>query len=161
MNEKLFVIMGVSGTGKSTIGRLLATALEIPFFDGDDYHPEANITKMSEGVPLTDTDRQAWLIRLNKLAQEHRHQGIILACSALKKQYRQVLQKGLQKELQFIHLAGSFNLVKERMKNRKDHFMPLDLLQSQFDTLEEPSNAISVSIELSPEQLVAEILKQA
>ncbi|WP_424507002.1 gluconokinase, partial [Robiginitalea sp.] len=93
------MIMGVSGCGKSTLGVALAKYLDIPFFDGDDYHPSENIQKMTEGVPLEDSDREPWLTRLNQIAREHQGAGAVIACSALKESYRQLLQKGVEKNL--------------------------------------------------------------
>ena len=152
--------MGVSGSGKTEIGKLLATKLDYPFFDGDDYHPVANIKKMSSGTPLNDEDRKEWLINLNQLALEHRFNGAVIACSALKKNYRGLLQAGMGNCLAFVHLQGSFELIKARLEKRKGHFMPIALLQSQFDTLEPPTKAITVSIEESPAEIVEDILEQ-
>ncbi|MGX1929115.1 gluconokinase [Flagellimonas sp. 2504JD4-2] len=156
----VLVVMGVSGTGKSTIGNLLSEALDIPFYDGDDFHPEANVKKMSAGQPLNDHDRQGWLERLNLLAKEHRSQGAIIACSALKESYRKLLQNDMGDTLRFVYLEGSFELIKSRLENRKGHFMPLELLKSQFDTLEPPSKAIAVSVSHTPENIVQLILNQ-
>lgn len=156
--QKVYIIMGVSGTGKSTIGKLLSSALEIPFFDGDDFHPQENIQKMEAGNPLNDDDREGWLIRLNELAKEHKSTGAIIACSALKESYRKILLKEMKNHLGFIYLEGSFELIKSRLESRKGHFMPLELLKSQFDTLEAPANAISVSISTSPEDMITQIL---
>ncbi|WP_136465612.1 gluconokinase [Flagellimonas onchidii] len=152
--DKVLVVMGVSGTGKSTIGRLLSEALDIPFYDGDDFHPEANVKKMRVGKPLNDKDRQSWLEKLNALALEHKSTGAIIACSALKQRYRNLLEKDMGSAIHFIYLEGSFELIKSRLESRKEHFMPLELLQSQFDTLEPPSEAITVSIFHSPEKIV-------
>lgn len=158
--KTVLVIMGVSGSGKTEIGKLLATKLEYPFFDGDDYHPEANIKKMSSGTPLNDEDRKEWLINLNQLALEYRYNGAVIACSALKKNYRGLLQAGMGNCLAFVYLQGSFELIKARLEKRKGHFMPITLLQSQFDTLEPPTKAITVSIEESPTEIVEGILEQ-
>ncbi|WP_420602035.1 gluconokinase [Flagellimonas sp.] len=158
--NKVLVVMGVSGTGKSTIGKMLSSVLGIPFYDGDDFHPEANVKKMSAGQPLNDDDRQGWLERLNALAIEHQSQGVIIACSALKQRYRRLLQSNMGEQMQFIYLEGSSKLIKSRLENRKAHFMPLELLKSQFDTLEPPTNAIEVSIALSPEEIVKRITAQ-
>ncbi len=152
--------MGVSGTGKSTIGKLLSEALHIPFFDGDDFHPESNVKKMRSGQPLNDEDRQGWLQTLNALAKKHRSQGAIIACSALKKNYRDLLLDGMEDSLQFIYLEGSFELIKSRLGKRKGHFMPLSLLKSQFETLQPPSDAITVSISHAPQKIVQLILDQ-
>lgn len=158
--QKVHIIMGVSGTGKSTIGKLLSNTLQIPFFDGDDFHPKENIEKMEAGNPLNDDDRKGWLIRLNALAQEHKSTGAIIACSALKESYRDILLEGMENHLGFIHLEGSFELIKSRLESRKGHFMPLALLQSQFNTLEAPTKAIIVSVSLTPNQIIQEITNQ-
>ena len=98
----IFIVMGVSGCGKSTIGKLLAATLNIPFFDGDDFHPEANVQKMASGLPLNDEDRKGWLQKLNKLAIEHKASGAVIACSALKVTYRNTLKQNLEKFYLFI-----------------------------------------------------------
>lgn len=152
--------MGVSGTGKSTIGKLLSQKLAIPFFDGDDFHPEANIKKMQSGLPLNDEDRYDWLVSLNKLSKEHKQQGAVIACSALKSAYRDILNQDMGGHLTFVYLQGSFELIKSRMEKRDSHFMPIDLLKSQFDTLEPPDEAITISIEQSPDSIIDSILRQ-
>ncbi len=152
--------MGVSGTGKTTIGKLLSEKLKYPFFDGDDYHPEENVKKMKAGTPLNDDDRKGWLIRLNQLALEHKKSGAVIACSALRKNYRGLLRAGMGNKIKFIFLKGSFELIKSRLENREGHFMPLVLLQSQFDTLEPPSKALSVSVEDRPSEIVEDIVRQ-
>ncbi|MWW23357.1 NADP-dependent phosphogluconate dehydrogenase [Algibacter lectus] len=157
MNNVIF-IMGVSGCGKSTIGELLSQELEIPFFDGDDFHPQSNIDKMSSGVPLNDEDRHGWLVTLNDLAKsELPDNSCIIVCSALKKSYRDILNTGIQNQVKWIHLAGSFNQILERLNKRENHFMSSNLLQSQFDTLEEPENAFVVNIGSKPEDIVEKI----
>ncbi|GAL61537.1 NADP-dependent phosphogluconate dehydrogenase [Algibacter lectus] len=157
MNNVIF-IMGVSGCGKSTIGELLSQELEIPFFDGDDFHPQSNIDKMSSGVPLNDEDRHGWLVTLNDFAKsELRDNSCIIVCSALKKSYRDILNTGIQNQVKWIHLAGSFNQILERLNKRENHFMSSNLLQSQFDTLEEPENAFVVNIGSKPEDIVEKI----
>jgi len=156
--KTVIVIMGVSGSGKSVIGKLLSEKLSRPFYDGDDFHPEANVKKMGSGQPLNDEDRKEWLIALNKLALEHRHEGAVIACSALKKNYRYLLQAGMGDCMVFVYLEGSFELIKSRLDNRKGHFMTSQLLQSQFDTLEVPSKAITVSIKESPTEMVKKIV---
>ncbi|MFD0861383.1 NADP-dependent phosphogluconate dehydrogenase [Sungkyunkwania multivorans] len=149
--------MGVSGVGKTTVGKLLSGRTNLPFFDGDDFHPEANKQKMASGNPLTDKDRSSWLQALNDLAnKEQERKGAIIACSALKEKYRIQLKKRLQR-IYFVHLEGSFELIKERMVKRTDHFMPTDLLRSQFETLEKPNDAITLSVEFSPEEIVHNI----
>lgn len=150
--------MGVSGCGKSTIGELLASKLKIPFFDGDDFHPETNITKMAKGIPLNDKDRKDWLQSLNELATKNKDKGAVIACSALKETYRTQLRKDLGDKMAFVYLSGSFNDILTRLKKRKNHYMPVDLLRSQFDILEVPKDAISVSILLPPEEIVSKII---
>nr|WP_176465456.1 gluconokinase [Croceivirga radicis] len=150
--------MGVSGTGKSTIGKLLSEQLGYPYFDGDDYHPEVNVTKMASGTALNDDDRQGWLEKLNTLALKNLDTGAIIACSALKEKYRETLRKEIAEQTVFIHLTGSFELIKQRLDARKGHFMSAALLQSQFDTLEPPSYEIEVSIANEPQAICQEIL---
>lgn len=160
MNKPIFIVMGVSGTGKTTIGLLLSKTYGIPFFDGDDYHPEENIKKMSSGEALDDNDRQGWLESLNKLAIQQAKSGAIIACSALKEKYRIILQNNIQEQMVFVYLKGTFEQVKNRLEQRKGHFMSSILLQSQFDTLEEPNEAIVVSIHATPQDIIANIKDQ-
>ncbi|MDT0539969.1 gluconokinase [Croceitalea sp. P059] len=160
MNKPIFIVMGVSGTGKTTIGQLLSKSYDVPFFDGDDYHPKENIVKMSSGEALDDNDRQGWLESLNKLAIEQAKSGAIIACSALKEKYRLILQNNIEEQMVFVYLKGTFEQVKRRLEQRKGHFMSSVLLQSQFDTLEEPIDAIVVSIQATPQDIVAKIKDQ-
>lgn len=155
-NPIVFIVMGVSGCGKSTIGQLLASELKIPFFDGDDYHSKHNVEKMSNGNPLNDEDRKGWLQNLNELAKEHSYTGAVIACSALKQKYREQLRDG-QANMQFVHLEGSKEEILERMQERKGHFMPSKLLDSQFETLEIPVDALNVSIKEIPVTIVKKI----
>ena len=155
----VYYIMGVSGCGKSTVGTLLAERLKIPFYDGDDYHPEPNIEKMSSGTPLNDEDRLPWLLRINEVAiQSLENNGCVFACSALKEDYRDILSSTIADQCQFVFLQGSFDLILQRMQDR-NHFMPPDLLQSQFDTLEEPSDALTIDIQVSPDKIIEAILQ--
>lgn len=138
---KVFLIMGVSSTGKSSIGESLAKQLDAKFIDGDDLHPKSNILKMVSGHPLNDDDRKPWLERIRDAAFsiETKNELGVIVCSALKRQYRDQICEG-NKSVNFLHLHGDFELVKQRMLARKGHFMPIELLQSQFDTLEMPAN---------------------
>lgn len=151
----LIIVMGVSGSGKSTIGKLLADRLKYPFFDADDFHPQSNKDKMASGVPLTDEDRYPWLeIIVDKLSEEPNG---VLACSALKEVYRKILNKG--GNTKWVYLEGDFETIKQRMEERAGHFMKADMLQSQFDTLEPPTEAIKVDIALPADEIVATIIK--
>jgi len=163
MNQKkighVFIVMGVSSTGKSTIGESLAKKIKAKFIDGDDLHPKANILKMSSGLPLSDEDRKPWLERIRDAAFsiEMKKETGVLVCSALKKKYRQQICDG-NNSIIFLHLHGEFDLVKERMKDRAGHFMPIKLLKSQFETLEIPQgdeiNVIPIDINGTQEQVV-------
>ncbi|MGB1874307.1 MAG: gluconokinase [Akkermansiaceae bacterium] len=158
--EHSIVLMGVSGCGKSTVGRLLSARTGAPFFDGDDFHPAENVRKMAGGAPLTDRDRQGWLEALTQLLDEH-SEPIIIACSALKQSYRDILASAAHKP-HFIYLHGERQTLLERGQQRAqagDHFMPVSLLDSQLDTLEEPQDgALTISIEHTPEQITDIIL---
>jgi gluconokinase len=158
---KTIVVMGVSGCGKSFIGDRLAQALGGTFADADDFHPPANIEKMANGIPLTDADRWPWLDILREQIVSHRIRTAfyVLACSALKHSYRDRLRGDDSQEiLNFVYLKGSKELILQRMEQR-DHFMPSALLDSQFNTLEEPQDAIDVEMALSPDDIVRMILK--
>jgi len=148
------VLMGVSGSGKTTIGKLLAARLGCAFIDGDDFHPPANVAKMAAGTPLTDADRWPWLRILNAklLAEPH----AVLACSALKESYRRVLAEGLS-DCRFVHLRGSIEMIRARLGQRNHRYMPASLLDSQFATLEPPAGAIEVDIAQAPESCVQAI----
>ena len=153
--------MGVSGVGKSTIGNLLSEALSIPFFDGDDFHPESNILKMSKGEPLNDDDRLGWLQTLNMLAiKQLTNKGCVIVCSALKESYRDILSTNIKDCTKWVFLNGSFEMIEERINERKGHFMNSDLLKSQFETLEEPKDAIEIDISLTPNNIVEVIQKE-
>lgn len=157
----VFYVMGVSGSGKSTVGKLLAESLEIPFFDGDDFHPKENIEKMSNGIPLNDEDRQGWLLTLNDLAKNELSQNsCVIVCSALKEKYRELLSTSIEAHVKWIHLVGTYNQILDRMNNRENHFMSSSMLQSQFETLEAPERAINVDINLNPNDIIKYIIKQ-
>lgn len=161
--SRVYVIMGVAGSGKTTVGSALAGKLGAPFYDGDAFHPPENVAKMRQGIPLEDEDRVPWLARLRDLIGEHLARGetAVIACSALKKQYRNRLRQG-NEGLCLIYLQGSPALIEERLKARQAHFMKADMLQSQMATLEPPSphEALVVNIEQSVADIVNEILRK-
>ncbi len=150
--------MGVSGSGKTTIGKRLAEELGWPYYEGDDYHPIANIRKMSQAMPLSDEDRGPWLAALRKLIQDllQKNQSAILGCSALKQSYRDRLQGGT-KDVCFIYLRGSYELIRQRLRSRQGHYMTASLLASQFATLEDPEDVLTVDIAQEPTLIVAQI----
>lgn len=154
--------MGVCGSGKSTVGRLLAQRLAVEFVEGDDWHPARNVARMAAGFALTDADRGGWLQTLaERIGQAHRAgQGLVLSCSALKRSYRDILRQGAP-ELHFLYLQGDYEVLAARMAARTGHYMPLSLLASQLDTLEAPGlgeNAHSFDVACRPEDIVAAIL---
>jgi len=154
-----WVVMGVSGCGKSSIGALLAARLGVPFIEGDAYHSEANVAKMSAGVPLTDDDRHDWLVTLRDKLAAHEG-GAVLSCSSLKRAYRDLLRSS-GGDVRFAHLAGERSLLEERVSNRPGHYMPPSLLDSQLRTLEplQPDEAGTLlDIRDTPDSLVAQIL---
>ena len=157
----IVVLMGVSGVGKTTIGRVLSARTGWNFEDADDYHSEENRRKMAAGIPLADADRWPWLKVLHERMLEHRQTGenAILACSALTQQYREVLAGGFaENEMRLVYLHAPSALIKERMKARHHAYMNPDLLDSQLGTLEVPSDAWSVAVTGSPEEAVEQIL---
>ncbi len=145
---RAIVLMGVAGSGKTTVGRALAERLGCAFFDGDDFHPPHNVARMAAGVPLTDEERLPWLATLQALLHEHlsRGEGVVLACSALKRHYREQLRARNDKVL-FFFLDGDYELISQRMQHRPDHFMPPSLLQSQFADLERPGPEEAVGLD--------------
>lgn len=155
----IVLMMGVSGSGKTTIGSQLAESLHWSFYDADTFHPTANIDKMSRGIPLSDADRLPWLIALQQAIAGwlQTQTSAVLACSALKSEYRQMLC--LSPQVKPVYLKGSFELVQQRLQQRQSHYMKADLLQSQFDILEEPDDAIQIAINQPPAAIVAEIRK--
>ncbi|WP_255328651.1 gluconokinase [Paracoccus albicereus] len=156
------VLMGVSGSGKSTVGEALSQATGLPYLDGDTLHTQANVTKMRDGLPLDDQDRMPWLDRCGAALRD-KPDGLILGCSALRRRYRDRLRKGADMDdLLFVLLDGDPALLAHRMQARKGHYMPPSLLQSQLDTLERPADdehSIIVSIDQTTERMVAAIRK--
>jgi len=157
------VVTGVSGAGKSTVGRLIAARLDCPFRDADSFHPKANIEKMSRGEALTDEDRWPWLQAIAKWIGEQRAAGTtgVVTCSALKRAYRDVVTDRQRADVRLVYLKGEFDLIAARLKARKDHFMPPALLKSQFDALEEPGadeRAITVAIDAPPEEIAGRVV---
>ena len=151
--------MGVSGCGKTTIGKMTAEALGVPYYEGDDYHPLENVEKMTLGIPLNDEDRDGWLQRLADLMREKLAVGEsgILSCSALKKKYRDHLGVDPEK-VHFIYLKGHYKLIRERMEKRRNHYMPAGLLRSQFETLEEPDDIFTIEIDRPPEEILTQVM---
>ena len=154
------IVMGVSGCGKTTVGRLLAEQLGWSYIESDEYHSPNDIEKMSSGIPLNDKDRWPWLKRLHDVLLDHsgKNQPVVLACSALKQSYRDLLVTGLDNVF-FVFLKGDFELIHQRMRQRQ-HYMKADMLRSQFEALEEPRNAMIMDIQQSPEKIVEKILAQ-
>jgi gluconokinase len=152
----ILILMGVVGTGKTTVGIQLAKKLGWQFADGDDFHPQVNIEKISHGIALTDSDRAPWLAALraaiDKWNSERR--DVVLACSALKRSYRNQLQAP---DVQFIYLKGDYDLIAARLHSRHGHFATESILKSQLADLEEPDDAITIDVEKSPDEIVAEI----
>lgn len=155
----IILIMGVSGAGKTTIGRRLAEGLGWRFLEGDDFHPAANIDKMRNGHPLTDADRRPWLERLHAaiVDQIRTNQPAVLACSLLKANYRTIVEEGCGPSLRLIYLKGTADLFRERLAGRRDHFMRPELLDSQLAILEEPADALAIDAALPPDEIVRQI----
>lgn len=154
---RCFVVMGVSGCGKSAIGAGLARAIHATFIDGDDLHPAENVAKMSAGQPLNDADRAPWLHRVG-LAFRGQTGTVLIGCSALKRHYRDIIRAAANEPVTFLHLAGDKAVIAKRMAARKDHFMPPALLDSQFATLEPPTEDeahVTVNIDQTPEQIIS------
>ena len=159
MKARFFIVMGVSGCGKTSVGKSLTAHLGWNFYDGDDFHPPENVAKMANGIPLTDLDRAPWLASLNHLISSSlkANKPGVLACSALKQRYRQQLMDG-NDGVQLVYLKGSYDLIWSRMQTRTNHYMKPHMLKSQFDALEEPKNALTIDISMSPDDIVQEII---
>jgi gluconokinase len=155
----IVIVMGVTGSGKTTVGQMLAQRLGSEFADADDFHSAANKDKMHRGIPLTDADRMPWLVSIHDyLAKENGNgRSVVLGCSALKQSYRMILEDGLT--VQIVYLKGTYEVIDAHLRARKGHFADDKILAAQFADLEEPTDAIVVDVRLEPEQIVEEILK--
>ncbi len=158
----VLVLMGVSGSGKTTIGKMLAAELDWTFVEADDFHPPANIEKMAAGTALDDDDRRPWLTALGERVAEAcgRGEHAVLACSALKQDYREQLAGDHPECVRFVYLTGPRELIHQRLQDREGHFMDPALIQSQFETLEPPADAIRVDVSPAPEIVADEIRRQ-
>lgn len=156
----IILVMGVSGSGKTTVGVKLAERLGYEFYDADDFHPLENVEKMRNGIPLDDDDRKPWLEILAALmrVKSVENKDLVLACSALKQKYRDILQ--VSENVKFIYLKGDSDLIAERLVKRIGHYMNPQLLQSQFEALEEPKNTLTIEIDAEPDLIVEKILKE-
>ena len=154
----IIVVLGVAGSGKTTIGTMLAEALQCPYLEGDSLHSRDNIDKMSRGIPLTDADRGPWISAVHDRMRDavDRGQDLVVGCSALKQKYRDVLARGIR--IRWVYLKATPTLIRGRLNDRKNHFMKADLLDSQFEALEEPSDALVVDASGSPGAIAEHIL---
>ena len=155
----ILILMGVTGSGKTTIGRRFTEDVGWKYFDADDFHPDSNIEKMKAGVPLNDADRQPWLLRLREVISDcvERNEAAAISCSALKESYRQLLT--IDKRVKFVYLQGSYELIKQRLNTRSGHYMNPGLLASQFATLDEPVDCLRIDVSESPDKIVRLIKK--
>jgi gluconokinase len=156
----VIIVMGVSGSGKTTIGQALADALDWRFSDADDFHSPENVEKMRSGIALTDEDRDPWLRAIRAAIEQWKRDepGHVLACSALKEYYREILGQS-DPDVKFVYLQGGFELISQRLKERKSHFFNSALLRSQFDALEVPEDALVVDISKEPQEILRTILE--
>jgi gluconokinase len=157
----IVIVMGVAGSGKTTVGKGLADDLGWAFYDADDFHPPENVAKMAQGIALTDADRMPWLEALAALSRDvlAAGQSAVIACSALKRAYREVLRVDAI-QVRFVYLKGDYALFLNRLRQREDHFMKPDMLRSQFDTLEAPRDALTVDADQTPEVITQNIKQQ-
>ena len=159
--SRILIVSGVSGSGKTTIGEQLSARINVPFYDADAFHPQANIDKMKAGHPLNDEDRKPWLEAMASAMQGwEENQGAVLGCSALKEKYRQTLQQGATEQIIWIMLEGKFELIKARMTKRKNHFFDADMLQSQYDAYERPDYGYFFDVKHSPKVIVDNIVNK-
>jgi gluconokinase len=158
MHQPRVVMMGVAGSGKTTVGRLVAQGLQVPFVDADDLHSPGAIAKMHAGAPLTEDDRRPWLLRCRTALLQHDH-GVVLACSALTAAARGLLTEGVD-DVCFVHLVGSPSIIAERLGERADHFAGLSLLPSQLFTLQPPEGAVTLDVSDPPEVVAARAIEQ-
>ena len=161
MKTRFVIVMGVAGSGKTTVGESLAKHLGWEFYDADHFHPAENIAKMTNGIPLNDSDRAPWLAALHNLiytSLKENHPAV-LACSALKESYRRQLLAG-NEGVQLVYLQGSYDLFWSRLSRRKDHYMKPQMLQSQFEALEEPKNALTIDASLTVDEIMQGIVQQ-
>ncbi len=162
---QIVIVMGVAGCGKSTVGKAMAHQLGGVFLEGDEFHPKENVAKMSQGEPLVDADRYAWIDALSVAMTDAAAENdwVILSCSALKRAYRDAFRE-VAPRARFVHLEGDFETVERRMESRTDHFMPVSLLESQFETLEpleaDEWGSLAVSIEAGPESIASEVVRR-
>ncbi|MEA5520109.1 MAG: gluconokinase [Limnoraphis robusta] len=156
----IILVMGVSGSGKTTIGQQLAKSLNFQFRDADEFHSDENIQKMRNNIPLTDADRQPWLETMQAAIDQwlEQNKNVVLTCSALKDKYRKMLWRDPE-QIKIVYLKGTFELIESRLKQRQDHFMKSDLLKSQFEDLEEPEGVILADISQTPSEIIEKIRK--
>ncbi|HEA30956.1 MAG TPA: gluconokinase [Leeuwenhoekiella sp.] len=157
--SRIIMVCGVSGSGKTTIGQHLSNRIHVPFYDADAFHPKANIEKMEEGHPLNDEDRQPWLEAMaHAMSGWEQNDGAVLGCSALKEKYRETLQEGASEKIIWIMLEGDFDLIKERMTKRKNHFFDANMLRSQYEAYERPDYGYFFDVKNTPQEIVDSIV---
>ena len=157
----IYLITGVSGSGKTTIGQALSQEFGCAFYDADDFHPPENITKMSQGIPLNESDRLPWLNAIKLVINQHQEENknAVITCSALKQSYRDLLEENTT-DIIWIYLKGNHETILNRLQQRSKHFMKENMLISQFKTLEEPENAVIIDVNLSVKEILQEIIEQ-